>query len=453
MPNASGLEDRSGVTVRSRIGISILVTITLPITVFGGYRIEQIADDSLVNRDPTISAGGIVAWSSYNANEPGNPRSEIFVYVNGNRRSLTAGAMEPESMNTHPRAGAGSLVWVGTFRKVEGDLTWVMKDPRPRPEGPEELDATYLARCEHDGAGGSIGKQWFVGPGTNPAQDAVETVITNLSRPRRHPSGDTEICLWRGGEIKRLTQDMRNDIGPSAWGNLVAWQKARGWPFGWEIMVWDNGTRLQLTTNYYYDLTPRVQGRRIVWYGWDGHDYEIYLHDRDRDMTLQITSNGYDDVSPVVWGDMIAWEGYAGLDADIYLWDGSEKRRLSKNPYEDSEPSLWNGSVVWQGFDGNDFEIFMYCDGRVMQLTTNAYDDVSPKIRDGIVCWVGYYDNFDGEIFVWDQTNMVMLTDNDYEDRNVETAGGRLVWEASDGERSLIMLAIPESGQAAVRSE
>lgn len=431
--------------MRISISLSAAAVISVPIVVFGGYRIEQIADESLVNRDPTISADGIVAWSSYGVTESGDSRSEIFVYVDGERRSLTGGSMKPESANMHPQASGGSLVWVGTFGTIAGDLTWVMKDPPRNPEEPEELDATYLARCEPDGAGGSIGKQWFVGPGTNPAQGAVETVVTNLSGPRRHPSGDAEICLWQGGEIKRLTRDMRNDIGPSVWGNLVAWQKARGWPFGWEIMLWDSGTRLQLTTNYYYDLTPRVQGRRVAWYGWDGHDYEIFLYDRDQDITLQITSNDYDDVSPVVWGDMVAWEGYAGLDADIYLWDGTEPRRLSKNPYEDSEPSLWNGLVAWQGFDGNDFEIFLYRDGGVIQLTTNAYDDVSPKIRDGVTCWVGYYDNFDGEIFVWSQTNTLMLTDNDYDDRGVETAGGRLVWEARDGDRSLIMLAIPEN--------
>jgi len=430
--------------VNTRAVICTLVLAGLPAAAWAGYRIQQIADDTLVNRDPTISSDGLVAWSAYNAREPGNMRSEIFVYINGQRRCLTEGAMEPESANTHPRVGEGSLVWVATFRKVDGDLTWVMKDPKPREGKPEELDATYIAMCEHDGAGGSIGKQWFVGPGTNPAMGVEGTVITNLSRPRRHPSGDAEICLWQGGEIKRLTQDTRNDIGPAVWGNLVAWQKARGWPFGWEIMVWDAGTRLQLTTNYYYDMAPMVHGKKVVWYGWDGHDYEIFLYDRDRDQTVQITSNEFDDVSPCIRGDWIAWEGYASLDPDIFLWDGKTVRRISSNPYEDSGPVVDKGRVAWQGFDGNDYEIYIFDGKQVIQITTNSYDDVSPRAADGLVTWVGYHDNFDGEIFVWDQTNLTRLTDNNYEDRNPATAGGRIVWEALDGDRSLIMLATPE---------
>lgn len=420
------------------------VLVIVPLLSRAGYRIEQIADPRVVNRDPAIDANGLVAWSAYDSTEPGNARSEIFVYADGRRRCLTEGAMEPESANVHPAFGGGSLVWVGSFKKIEGDLTWVMKHPQPKEDEPEELDATYIAMCEPDGAGGSIGKQWFVGPGTNPAMGAEGQVITNLARPRRHPSGDAEICLWQGGEIKRLTQDMRNDIGPSVWGNLVAWQKARGWPFGWEIMVWNHGQRLQLTTNYYYDMAPQVYEQKVVWYGWDGHDYEVFLYDSSRDVVTQITSNGYDDVAPRIWDQLVVWEGYAGLEADIYGWDGTKVRRLSNNPYEDSSPSVWRDMVVWQGFDGNDFEIFVYHRGLLTQLTTNSYDDISPQIRDGIAVWVGYHDNLDGEIYVWDQTNTTRLTDNDYEDRTPQTAGGRIVWSAIEGDQSLIMLASPE---------
>ena len=404
----------------------------------GRFKVTQIADENLVNRGPVISETGLVVWHTYAQNDKGESFSDVFIHQNGETRSLTRGVMDPLAANPHPRVQSNTVVWVSTFSSPGQDLTWTLKQVPPKKDQPEELDATFIAHAEADGAGGSLGRQWFTGPSTNPAgTGTLAGVVTNFSRPRRHPSGDAEICLWDGGEIRRITQDTRNDLAPSAWGHLVAWQKAKGWPFGWEIMFWDDGFRNQLTTNYYYDMSPVVQGRRIAWYGWDGHDFEIYLYDRDKDTTIQVTSNRYDDVSPVLWGDLLAWEAYPTVEADIHAWKNGKILKIGENPEDDINPAAWNGKVVWQGFDDRDHTV---------KLTDNDYDDIKPDIRDGLVCWMGYFENWDAEIFVWDGTNITRLTDNDYEDRDPHTAGGRLVWQAVDTDgHNLILLAEPST--------
>jgi hypothetical protein len=108
---------------------------------------------------------------------------------------------------------------------------------------------------------------------------------------------------------------------------LIAWQKAKGWPFGWEIMIWSEGVQQQLTTNLYYDMGPKVQGQQLVWYGWDGHDFEIFLYDNAVGVTTQLTNNGYDDVSPSIWEGQVAWEAYPGADAEIFLWKDGKIRK------------------------------------------------------------------------------------------------------------------------------
>lgn len=145
---------------------------------------------------------------------------------------------------------------------------------------------------------------------------------------------------------RRVTQDTRNDFAPSHWGNIISWQKAKGWPFGWEIMALVGDTRMQLTTNFYYDMGPKVQGDKIVWYGWDGFDYEIYMFDAATTSTVQITSNRYDDVAPTVWGDVVVWEGYSAVEADIFMWRNGEITKISNNIDDDLYPRIWNNKSL-----------------------------------------------------------------------------------------------------------
>jgi hypothetical protein len=277
-------------------------------------------------------------------------------------------------------------------------------------------------------------------------------------KARRRTITFNELCKWSSNErkIEWITHDQRNDLGPSIWGDIVTWQKAKAFPFGWEIMAMIGAERFQLTTNYYYDMAPKVQGRDVAWYGWDGNDYEIFTWNADNKVIQQITSNSYDDVSPVIWDGMIAWEGYPAVESEIYAWkparDGNPGKleQVSNNVDDDFNPVIWDGKIVWQGFDGDDFEIFLYDPGsddkKIKKLTNNLYDDVNASFCDNVLTWMGYHDNWDAEIFVWDPATETsqMITDNDYEDKGPKTCAGKIVWQADNDEKSEVYLAVPK---------
>lgn len=468
----------------------ILLTLLMLISASAAdFNITQISSDDIVSREPVISETGLAAWGAYITTVGGQLAADIMIYSNGTTRPLFRTRLKDNAANIRPYVHSNTIAWVGVMPGTARNVSWQLRQvPSPdRDEGAPELEATPLLRLTESG------EQIWLPPPTNgvpveepataptngvPASADTETTVPEVatsdtnevaeteppppaSEPavvkpapdtstledpaRRLTSGDTEVMLWRGGaDVYQLTADNRDNLGPTAWGDLVAWQTAKGWPFGWEIMVWADGQVIQLTTNYYYDLAPKVHGPQVVWHGWDGHDFEIFLYDHTRGATIQITSNQYDDLSPALWNGVVVWEGYAGANADIFIWENGRTRKLSSNIEDDLNPRIWNGQVVWQGFDGDDFEIYHYDGSSTNKLTSNTYDDVNPDIRDGIICWMGYHDNWDAEIFAWDGgPDAIRLTDNEYEDRNPRTAGGRIIWETEQGGKSIIFLAEP----------
>lgn len=446
------------------------------------FTVTQIADESYLNREPVISETGLAAWSAFKKGDADVTSSDLYIYENGKARALVRSMPADSGANIRPQVQGNTVVWISYLPGGGAKPNWIFREvPSPDRDTPvPELPAIYNAWEDPSG------KQHFEAPSTNvpaaqtpPAEPAApvdtnapppappvtyDTAVTNKGSadapgriepaadksklsddPRRGPSGDAEVCMYTGGEnIARITRDGRNDFGPSVWGRLVAWQKAKGWPFGWEIMAWSDGTMMQLTTNYYYDMAPKVQGSQVAWYGWDGRDFEIFVYDNAKGTTTQITSNQYDDVGPFLWDNVIVWEGYAGVDADVFLWRDGNIQKLSDNIEDDLSPRIWNGQVVWQGFDGDDFEIYLFDGAKTIKLTSNMFDDVNPDIRDNVICWMGYHDNWDSEIFVWDGANVQQLTDNEYEDREPHTAGGRIIWQCDQDQKSLIYLAEPK---------
>lgn len=392
------------------------------------FDIKQVSDERYLGREPTIGDAGLVAWCIFTRSEQNERSADICVYSNGDTRIITASKPSIYQYNYRPLADGNMLLWNAAYADFGGDdPNWTLA------EVPETNDTEFAAQL------------------TNNAQVAAadSSAPTNTphlkQRGRGEYSGEIEICLWRGGvDFERVTRDSRDDINVGFNGSVIAWQRAKAWPFGWEIMMWKEGVQVQLTTNYYYDMAPKVHNGQITWYGWDGHDFEIFLYDTATGGVRQITNNQYDDVSPVIWNGEIAWEAYPGVDAEIFLWKDERIRKISDNIEDDLNPRIWDGKVVWQGFDGDDFEIYYFDGVKTIKLTSNTYDDMNPEIRDNVICWMGYYDNWDSEIFVWTDNRAHQLTDNDYDDRDPKTAGGRIAWQAEPPEKSLIFLAEPK---------
>lgn len=405
----------------------------------GEYTIRQIGDPEFLNRQVRISETGLIAWHGHRIQPSPSANSEIFIHTGGVTRALTDGVFRSGVGNHDPQVHNNQIVWVSTTGQGELERTLQLTDPPLDPAIPE-LDSRWrvadgseedpaLQRMEHVAGAEYSVREW---------RDE-ETVGT-----RRAPSGHNEIMLWDGEEIRQITADHRNDLGPGFWGDTIAWQKARGWPFGWEIMAWVDGQQMQLTTNFFYDMGPRVHGRKVTWYGWTGRNFEIFLYDHDTGEITQVTDNDHDDKSPQIWDDVIVWEGIERMSSDIFMWRDGEIRKLSDNIEDDLNVRLWQGQAVWQGFDGDFFQIFHFDGEETRQLTNTRFDNVHPDIRDGVITWMGYVDNMDAEIFAWTGgPDPIRLTENDYEDMNPRTAEGRIVWRSDVDGVSHVYVAEP----------
>ncbi len=403
------------------------------------YNIRQIGDPDFLNRQVRISDTGLIAWQGFRIRPSPSANADIFIHTGGVTRALTDGVFRSGVGNHDPQVYSNQVVWVSTTGRGQLERTLQLVDPPLDPDMPE-LDSRWrvartseedpsLQQLEHVAGAEYDVREW---------RDE-ETVGT-----RRTPSGNNEIMLWDGEEIRQLTADNRNDLGPGFWGDTIAWQKARGWPFGWEIMVWVDGQQMQMTTNFFYDMGPRVHGRKVTWYGWSGSNFEIFLYDHEAGEISQITNNDQDDKSPQIWDGVIVWEGIERASSDIFMWRDGEISRISDNPEDDLNVRLWNGQAVWQGFDGDFFQIFHFDGEQTRQLTNTRYDNINPDIRDGVITWMGYVDNMDAEIFVWNGgPDPIRLTDNDYEDLNPRTAAGRIVWRSDVDGVSHVYVAEP----------
>lgn len=478
--------------IRANLQILVvcLVLVSPWVAIAADYEIRTLSDGRLFSRDPVVSSTKLLVWTSY---EQDGTRQTIVIHSNGTTRTLFALMPADMAASIRPQVQSNNIVFIAVV-PPSGHEAWRLRQvPEPErdipvrelpaiyrleslkenrqewvPASPEELEQHAAATAQRvveveTNAAAEI-PQAELPMTTNevvsaesvanvvPPEQTIEPEIIPPPRdesqlkdlPRRLGSGDSEVFVWRGGKVIQITADNRDDLGPSVWGNLIAWQTAKGWPFGWEIMAWSDGEFIQLTTNFYYDMAPKVHEDKIVWYGWDGHDFEIFLYDREKGVTVQVTSNLYDDISPDLWGGVIVWEGYAGASADIFMWKDGRITKLSNNPEDDLNPRVWNGQVVWQGFDGEDFEIFYFNGEKTTKLTSNTFDDVNPDIRDGVICWMGYEGNWDSEIYVWDGgTDAKRLTEDEIDDRNPRTAAGWVVWESVSKTQSVIQAAIP----------
>lgn len=216
------------------------------------FTINQIADENLINRDPVISETGMVVWQGSEKSDVGGTSADIYKYKDGQANSITREMLWPLSADVHPQVQSNTIVWQTTYNVKPRDVSWILREVPTRDDGYPELWALprYTGNNKVDPNKEPDAQDWS-DTVSNVAQAAhfyeqlegTDTTApsTNDLKFRRHPSGDNEICIWHDGDaqIQRITEDYRNDLSPSFWGDLVAWQKAKAWPFGWEIMVWD----------------------------------------------------------------------------------------------------------------------------------------------------------------------------------------------------------------------
>ena len=444
------------------------------------FSVQTLSDPLGNSRTPSIGETGLVAWQSYSAQEngaplstrddilsspPGTRRSDIFIWQEGQPpRNITKDDTRIVGRSEHPLVFRDSVVFTSWFRDSVGggypfELTIPPKDPRMQQM---ESDYSGLFDPPLPAPKSAVEAEAAAEASTNPPPAEPEPIpvvpdanLTNsFQRQNWRGSGKAgDIAIFRAdGQIERISPGTRHFGTPVISEAGIAFQCARGWPYGYEILAWTPGATnlVQLTTNYFYVLNPDLHGNELVFQGWDGDDYEIFRYRFDTGQLEQITNNQFDDTAPVIWNGEIAWIAHPTVTTEIFHWREGAIRKISESAQDNSAPSIWEGKVVWQGYDDTDLEIYYFNGRRTIKLTSNTWDDMAPKIRDGLVVWMSYVDNWDSEIMAIDLgDNIAMqLTDNELEDSFPQTAGEKIVWQTIGATNSLIQLSVPKSARS-----
>ncbi len=451
-----------------------LLFLSAGVVVAREFSVRLISNPDVDARHPVIGDTGLVAWQGTSAREasdrilsdaiasPTNAprRSDIFVWKDGQINNITAEESRITGRSERPHIHGDSVFFVARFatrgdgypfelsipmktpemQQMESDYPSLFDPPIPAPRSAVEAEAE---------AGLEPGATSEPEPGPDDSDSETGQGSSMQHQMWRGSGGALDIALYRpDGIIERITPGTRHFSVPVMSDAGMAFQVARGWPYGYELLAWKPGaTNLtQITTNYFYVLNPDIHDNELVFQAWDGNDYEIFRYHFDTRQIEQITDNQFDDTHPVVWNGEIAWIAHPTVNAEVFHLRDGVIRKISDNSQDNGAPSIWEGRVVWQGYDDTDLEIYYYNGRRTIKLTSNTWDDIAPRIRDGLITWMSYVGNSDAEIMALDLSDniAVQLTDNDWEDSFPRTAGEKIVWQTLAPEGATIHMAEPD---------
>ena len=437
------------------------------------FSVQTISASNRNARTPAVGDTGLIAWMEYAANEGGAPlaprpdvlasdpsalRTDIFCWQDGQITNLTQADTRIVA-SERPMIGGGAVVFNAYFRNdISGGFPFTLSIP-PKTDSMRQMEADYPGLFDPPLPAPKSALEATLADTNTPVEPPPSSdsgtppanTQSNLQRQMwRHSGKSGDIAVWRpGASIERITPGGFHLSMPVISTAGLAFQCARGWPYGYELVIWKPGdTNLtQLTTNYFYVLNANIHSNELVFQAWDGDDYEIMLYRFDTGQLEQITNNQFDDVSPVVWNNQVVWVAHPTVTAEIFLWRDGAIRKISEGTEDNGEPSFWQGRAVWQGYDDTDLEIYYFDGRRTIKLTSNTWDDMAPRIHSGIITWISYIENRDAEIMAMDLSDNtpVQLTNNEFEDSLPQTAGEKIVWLTLGPEGSFIQMAAPNA--------
>ena len=436
------------------------------------FTVQPLSDPALNSRLPSIGETGLVAWQGYSLNEsgaqmsqrtdmistpPDAQRADIYTWKDGSVENATRNDARIVGRSERPKVFGDSIVFLAWFgANVDGGFPFKLTNPLKNEEM-TKMESDYPTLFDPPVSAVEVAAKE-----ENP--EALDKENPKSVTPEEEGKGPQK-QTWRSsgraadvavirpdGSVERITPGTRHFSFPVMSKAGIAFQCARGWPYGYEILSWKPGTTnlTQITTNYFYVLNPDLHGQDLVFQAWDGNDYEIFHYDYETGLTDQITENQFDDISPVVWNGDVAWIAHPTVTAEIFFYHDGVIRKISAGTEDNGSPSIWEGRIVWQGYDDTDLEIYYFNGRRAVKLTSNTWDDMSPKIHDGLIAWMSYVDNWDSEIMALDLSDniAVQITENDFEDSGVETSGQKIVWQTIADEGALIQMAVPTAPRA-----
>ena len=441
------------------------------------FSIQSLSDPQGNSRSPSIGETGLVAWQGYSVHgdgsalsarsdvlnsPPGASRSDVFIWREGQSpQNITKDNLLIYGRSERPLVVRDSVIFTAWFKNnTDGGYPFELTVP-PKNDEMRQMESEYPGLFDPTlpAPRSAVEADAATGDSTNPPPPDLTIADVDLNATNSYQrqmwrssgkAGDIAVYRPEGG-ITRISPGTRHFSIPVMSDAGIAFQCARGWPYGYEILIWKPGdTNLtQLTTNYFYVLNPDIHDNELVFQAWDGDDYEIFRYRFDVGQLEQITNNQFDDTAPVVWNGEIAWVAHPTVTAEIFHWREGVIRKISEGTEDNGAPSIWAGKVVWQGYDDTDIEIYYFDGRRTIKLTSNTWDDIAPKIRDGLIAWMSYVDNWDSEIMALDLgDNIAMqLTDNELEDSFPQTAGEKIVWQTIGSTNSIVQLAVPAASR------
>ena len=243
--------------------------------------------------------------------------------------------------------------------------------------------------------------------------------------------GDSEIYLYDGRSVTRLTDNDHDDLSAHLDSSSVAWIGGEG-PFK-DLFLYNGASTVRITEDDLVDRRPRLYEGRLVWYGGgDGHNgSQIYLYSGGEG--ARISQGTGDNDFPDIHGGRVAWRGWDGEDWEIFFFDSSSLRQLTDDPYRAYPPYVHGDRAAWSRSDGNDYEAYLFDGKSVLQITDNETWDIVTGISGDGVVWEGH-DGSDYEIFAYSWNGRTrQITDNLFDDRAPELDGPRIVWQGFDG--------------------
>jgi hypothetical protein len=460
--------------------LAILLFAALP-ALSREFDVRSLSEPGRDARMPSIGHTGVVAWhgSSIPAGDapmsarpdvlrapPNSRRIDVYVWRDGQIRNVTA--EDPRIPRRSEKAfvhgddvlftayfgdgvPGGYPLELATPQKsdsmaaMESEYPTLFDPPLPAPVSALEAQAAADAAA-------NAAEQPAPETPPPPPDDAKDSSLQYQMWRTSGKGGD--VAVYRAnGLIERITPGNRHYGMPVMSDAGIAFQVARGWPYGYEMAVWKPGdTELtQITANYFYVLNPAIHGNDLVFQGWDGNDFEIFHYRFDTAQLEQLTNNQFDDTDPDVWDGEFAWVAHPTVEAEIFHMRDGVIRKISEGSTQNAVPSIWQGRVVWQGHDETDLEIYYFNGRRTIKLTSNVWDDVAPHMRDGLIAWMSYVANGTSQIMALDLGDnvSVQLTENDWENSFPRTAGEKIVWQTLAPEGASVMIAEPVAPRTA----
>lgn len=173
----------------------------------------------------------------------------------------------------------------------------------------------------------------------------------------------------------------------------IVWQASSG--INSEIHLWDGEDVHRLTDNDLGDETPHLSGSTIVWHHGNDHDEEGGSS-RDEEIIIEVDGDRFEPKAkdaaisprPRAGGDWVVWiesVGTSNSSFEVMLWDGEDVHRLTDNLIREWEPDTDGQHVVW----ADEQHGLWFWDGEVAQNISlpNSSAVHDPRVSGMQVVW------------------------------------------------------------------